>query len=75
MICLNFRFFIKWIACCLGRLQYDIENLPDLYDPLRCPSKLLWMLADTMGYKYVIQRVNAADYGVPQRRKRVFVIA
>lgn len=48
----DFRFFIKWIACCLGRLQYDIENLPDLYDPLRCPSKLLWMLADTMGYKY-----------------------
>lgn len=48
----DFRFFIKWIAYCLGRLQYDIENLPDLYDPLRCPSKLLWMLADTMGYKY-----------------------
>ena len=48
----DFRFFIKWIALCLGRLQYDIENMPDLYDPLRCPSKLLWMLADTMGYKY-----------------------
>lgn len=24
----------------------------DLYDPLRCPSDLLWMLADTMGFKY-----------------------
>lgn len=48
----DFRTFLKWISLCFSRLQYDIENMPDLYDALRCPSDLLWMLADTMGYKY-----------------------
>lgn len=48
----DFRFFLEWFTQCLQRLQYDIENLIDLYDPLRCPSWLLWMLADTMGFKY-----------------------
>jgi len=48
----DFRFFIKWFEYALTRLQFDIENTADLYDPLRCPSHLLWMLGDTMGYKY-----------------------
>lgn len=48
----DFRFFLKWFENCLARIKYDTENLPDLYDPQRCPSKLLWMLADTMGYKF-----------------------
>lgn len=48
----DFRFFIKWFSTCLSKIQYDTENLIDLYDPLRCPSNLLWLLADTMGYKF-----------------------
>ena len=48
----DFRFFIAWIAFCLSKLQYDTENLLDLYDALRCPANLLWMLADTMGFKF-----------------------
>lgn len=48
----DFRFFCKWFRFALSKIQYDTENLFDLYDPLRCPSKLLWMLADTMGFKY-----------------------
>lgn len=48
----DFRFFLKWFAYALSKLQYDTENLPDIYDPQRCPSWLLWMLADTMGFKY-----------------------
>lgn len=48
----DFRFFIKWIEACLGQIQTDTNNLIDLLDPLRCPSKLLWMLGDTCGYKY-----------------------
>jgi DNA (cytosine-5)-methyltransferase 1 len=27
-----------------------------------------------MGYHYVVLRVNAADYGVPQKRKRIFIL-
>lgn len=48
----DFRFFCKWLTSGLEQVKYDTENLLDLYDPLRCPSKLLWMLGDTMGYKY-----------------------
>ena len=48
----DFRFFLKWFARCLAQIQYDTENVVDLYDSLRCKTELLWMLADTMGYKY-----------------------
>ena len=48
----DFRFFLKWFEYCLTKTEYDTENLDDIYDPLRCPSELIWMLADTMGFKY-----------------------
>lgn len=47
----DFRFFIDLFSKCLTKIDYDTENVIDLYDPLRCPEQLLWMLADTMGYK------------------------
>lgn len=48
----DFRFFLKWFENSLSKIQYDTENLSDIYDPLRCPEELLWMLADTIGFKY-----------------------
>ena len=48
----DFRFFLRWFEFCLSKVQTDTENLIDLLDPLRCPTALLWMLADTCGYKY-----------------------
>ena len=48
----DFRFFLKWFEYALTKVQYDTTNLPDLYDSLRCPKDLLWMLGDTMGYQY-----------------------
>ena len=48
----DFRFFLKWFEMALTKTQYDTENLLDLLDPLRCPEDLLWLLADTMGFKY-----------------------
>lgn len=48
----DFRFFLKWFKTTLSKVQYDTENLADIYDPLKCPAELLWMLADTMGFKY-----------------------
>lgn len=48
----DFRFFLKWFEDALTKIHYDTENGMSLYDPLRCPAKLLWMLADTMGFKY-----------------------
>ena len=48
----DFRFFLKWFEHSLSKIQYDTENFFDLYDALRCPQHLLWVLADTMGFKY-----------------------
>lgn len=48
----DFRFFLKWFSYALAKTQYDISNMMDLYDPLRCPADLLWCLGDTMGYQY-----------------------
>ena len=49
---MDFRFFINWISLCLSQTKFDTENLLDLLDPERCPKDLLWMLADTFGFKY-----------------------
>lgn len=48
----DFRFFLNWFENALTKIHYDTEHGFDLYDPLKCPANLLWMLADTMGYKY-----------------------
>lgn len=48
----DFRFFLKWFEVALTRIKYDTENIIDLYDPLRCPEHLLWMLCDTVGFRY-----------------------
>lgn len=36
----------------LERIKYDHEHFLDVYDALRCPEQLLWMLSDTVGYKF-----------------------
>lgn len=48
----DFRFFMKWFELNLSEIQFKTDNFIDLLDPLRCPSNLLWLLADTCGYKY-----------------------
>ena len=48
----DFIFFLKWVDYALTKTQYDTANMMDLYDPLRCPKDLLWLLGDTMGYQY-----------------------
>ena len=48
----DFRKFIEWFSTALEKTGYDTENMADLYDPLRCPEELIWVLADTMGYKF-----------------------
>ena len=48
----DFRKFLEWFDTALEKTNYDTENMADLYNPLRCPEDLLWMLADTMGYKF-----------------------
>lgn len=55
----DFRFFLDWFEKALGQIKYDTENLIDCFDPLRCKEDLLWLLGDTMGFKYD-DRLSAA---------------
>lgn len=48
----DFRLFLDWFGKSLTQLKYDTEHFFDLYDPTRCKKSLLWLLCDTMGYKY-----------------------
>lgn len=48
----DFRLFIDWISLCFSKVKYDTENIVDLLDPERCPKSLLWLLADTFGFRY-----------------------
>lgn len=48
----DFRFFLKWIWECFSKVKYDTEHISDIYDPLKCKQELLWMLGDTIGWKY-----------------------
>jgi hypothetical protein len=48
----DFRFFLQWFDKALATIKANTENFYDNYDPLRCPKELLWLLADTMGFKY-----------------------
>jgi hypothetical protein len=48
----DFKFFRDWFVNALTKIHYDTEHFFDLIDPLRCPKDLLWLLADTMGFKF-----------------------
>lgn len=48
----DFRFFVEWFSDVLSKIKYDTDNIIDLLDPERCPADLLWLLSDTMGFKY-----------------------
>lgn len=48
----DFRVFLRWFEEALSEIQDNVENITDLIDPERCPKQLLWLLADTMGYRY-----------------------
>lgn len=49
-----------------------LENVPALADDARFKS--LCGSLSKLGYDYVVHVLNAADYGVPQRRKRLILL-
>lgn len=51
-----------------------LENVPALMKNKRF-SKFVEHLTNSLNYKVTYEVVNAADYGVPQRRKRLILIA
>lgn len=53
-----------------------LENVESLLHPknVNAVSDLTEAI-DKLGYKFIVYRANALDFGVPQKRKRVFFIA
>jgi DNA (cytosine-5)-methyltransferase 1 len=55
---------------------FILENVESLLHPknLKTVQDLEYII-DKIGYKFIIYRANSLDFGVPQKRKRVFFIA
>lgn len=55
---------------------FILENVESLLHPknVKAVSDLEYTI-DQIGYKFIIYRANSLDFGVPQKRKRVFFIA
>lgn len=55
---------------------FILENVESILHPHNIQAIIdLQETLDEMGYHYIVEKVNAVDFGVPQKRKRVFVIA
>lgn len=55
---------------------FILENVESILHPHNIQAIIdLQEVLDSMNYHYIIHKANAIDYGVPQKRKRVFVIA
>lgn len=55
---------------------FILENVESLLHPKNKQAvRELEEAIDKLGYKFIIYRANALDFGVPQKRKRVFFIA
>lgn len=53
-----------------------LENVESLLHPKNKQAVLdLEEAIDKLGYKFIIYKANALDFGVPQKRKRIFFIA
>jgi DNA (cytosine-5)-methyltransferase 1 len=53
-----------------------LENVESLLHPKNANAVSdLTEAIDKLGYKFIVYRANAQDFGVPQKRKRVFFIA
>lgn len=53
-----------------------LENVDDMISKTYLPSFIKWQRSvDSLGYHSVAMVMNAADYGVPQIRKRLFMVS
>lgn len=55
---------------------FVLENVESIMHPSnRETVEVIFNKMDKLGYKYSVLKLNAADYGLPQKRKRVFFLA
>ena len=71
------RLFYEYIRILLGVKPkfFLAENVPGILTKPHFPEfkKILWFFKQ-IGYKIAWRTINAADYGVPQERRRVIVV-
>lgn len=55
---------------------FVLENVESILHPSNRPAvDMIVNNMEKLGYSYSMLKINAADYGIPQKRKRVFFIA
>lgn len=55
---------------------FILENVESILHPKNKQAvEVLEETIDKLGYKFIVYKANALDFGVPQRRKRIFFIA
>lgn len=55
---------------------FILENVESILHPKNKEAvEVLEETIDKLGYKFIVYKANALDFGVPQRRKRIFFIA
>ena len=55
---------------------FILENAESILHPSNKEAvETIYENMNRLGYKYSLLKVNAADYGIPQKRKRVFFLA
>ena len=53
-----------------------MENVPQIISAKNRPHFEIWkQVLDNLGYKSELQILNAKDYGIPQNRKRCFMVS
>lgn len=72
-----FRYFLKWVEA-LEPKAFVIENVPGILTKKTSQGIKVFdtieELSKKMGYAITVWRLNAANYGVPQNRNRVFIV-
>lgn len=48
----DYKALLTLLDIVLNLSKYEIDNIKDLYDPMKCPVKLLPYLAEMVGYEY-----------------------
>jgi DNA (cytosine-5)-methyltransferase 1 len=62
-----------WAVACLRPRAFVMEEVPGIgYGEWQTFPQALRLAFESMGYRVTLMTLNAADYGVPQIRRRVF---
>lgn len=70
----SFSDYFKYIIFRLSFPEAKIKKNMEWQDHLKLLEKINYSSYDGMKYKVLFNLVNAADYGVPQRRERVVIV-